>query len=522
MHFTANGCRSISRCVCLCTVVIVTLVIPAVLPITADASTGSCSKELKDAVYYRDFDTVVKLIKAGENPNCHGRRHGLLADAAENGDIEGMKVLLSHGAALNFYGNCYARELKEALGDQQKEAAEFLLEQGAFIEVDHCYDECILLRGAIYVESIPIIKKILSYGIDLKKCPRAIVDAGQRDFSIIRLLLEHGADPKSQDPDGDTVLTEIAWSSDIELVRLLLEGGADPNHADGTSDTALHVAAGNRTGEVGVAALLLEYGANPNSVRAGGLTPLFWAAEKDNVAIVQLLVENGADVNWLNDKKQTVLDYLESRRYSMDSASVQYLKKKGAKFGPYGKEVFTYKFTGSLPQITIGVGIPVNNQPSTDKSFNIDTTLGFRILAIKSERSIYPQYMWKRRGLRFIPEIGYQFKKDTIEGQVRHLRLFRSGLSWTAILNRSHRSPGFPWGIGTDHAFLVGNYSDESVKGIRNGIHFGIWDFLELDVSHVWLKQRDADDIQFIYIGLNMDLLFGVLSLMAMGVPAYQ
>jgi len=48
-------------------------------------------------------------------------------------------------------------------------------------------------------------------------------------LDVVKLLLEHGADPNVQDDEGETPLHHAAaWRDNVDIVRLLLEHGADP------------------------------------------------------------------------------------------------------------------------------------------------------------------------------------------------------------------------------------------------------------------------------------------------------
>ena len=88
----------------------------------------------------------------------------------------------------------------------------------------------------------------------------------------MKLLLEHGADPKIATANGDTALMVAAgigwvegvtfeWSEadNLEAVKMCLDLGIDPNIADADGRTALHGAA--HKGRNDVVQLLVEHGA---------------------------------------------------------------------------------------------------------------------------------------------------------------------------------------------------------------------------------------------------------------------
>ncbi|CAI4213228.1 unnamed protein product [Parascedosporium putredinis] len=92
-----------------------------------------------------------------------------------------------------------------------------------------------------------------------------------------------------------TPLSLAAESGHETLVRLLLDRGADINLGDVHERTALSWAAG--AGREAIVLLLLVRGADPDTVDERGRTPLSWAAEVGQEMIVQLLLSRKVDVN---------------------------------------------------------------------------------------------------------------------------------------------------------------------------------------------------------------------------------
>ena len=60
--------------------------------------------------------------------------------------------------------------------------------------------------------------------------------------SIMRLLIEHGADVNAQDETQSTPLHLASYSGIPDLVLLLIEHGADINGRDRSQRTPLHLA----------------------------------------------------------------------------------------------------------------------------------------------------------------------------------------------------------------------------------------------------------------------------------------
>ena len=98
--------------------------------------------------------------------------------------------------------------------------------------------------------------------------------------------------------DGYTLLHLAAYFGHVTTATLLLECGADVAAVsrDDAEGTPLHAAAAGR--QHALCWLLLAHGAPVDAQQTGGFTALHAAARYGDLAIVQLLVVNGADP-WL-------------------------------------------------------------------------------------------------------------------------------------------------------------------------------------------------------------------------------
>jgi len=97
------------------------------------------------------------------------------------------------------------------------------------------------------------------------------------------------------DGEGRTLLMEAVLEKRLDLVRILLEHGADPARSDREGSTALHFAGQAHLPEI--AQLLLDKGAPVDPLDHLGQTPLFRAlstfrGEAEGAAIWTLLLAN--------------------------------------------------------------------------------------------------------------------------------------------------------------------------------------------------------------------------------------
>ncbi|CAK9099615.1 unnamed protein product [Durusdinium trenchii] len=119
-----------------------------------------------------------------------------------------------------------------------------------------------------------------------------LVNACTEDASRVQELLSERADPNMADVQSRWPLTQAAFAGDSRVVSVLLEARADPN-LPSEGDRAIHFSAWQ--GDKTVTGLLLRSSADVEATDSNGCTPLCGAALKGHVAVVELLLANGAD-----------------------------------------------------------------------------------------------------------------------------------------------------------------------------------------------------------------------------------
>lgn len=227
--------------------------------------------------------------------------------AARENDIESARVLVKAGANVNAACGDGKDALALALFNGSYEVASFLIDSHAnvnqidaqrftplFWAVDRRNMETAPnFPWMITTDPLPLIKRLLDAGAD----PNSVIN------STPRARMREGS-PRIV---FATALMRAAFAGDIELVKLLLAHGANPHIISSDRETMLMAACG--TGFINgyhrqrtpaerleVVKLLIDLGEDVNAADSYGITPLMVAANLGDRAIVQYLVDKGADL----------------------------------------------------------------------------------------------------------------------------------------------------------------------------------------------------------------------------------
>ncbi len=248
-----------------------------------------------------------------------------LAFAVREGRAEVVRVLLKAGADVNEAmkpkrtgGRSPARgtsPLILAVENGHFELAAALLEAGANPNDQR--------SGFTALHTLTWVRKP-NRGDDESGDPAPIGSGSLTSLQLVKKLVEHGADVNARLERGQSgrgVLSRVgatpfllaSMTADVPLMRVLLEHGADPKIPNATHSTPLMAAAGlgclAPTEEAGTedeaveaVKLAIELGNDVNAVDDNGETAMHGAAYKNFPKVVRLLAEKGARVEVWNRK----------------------------------------------------------------------------------------------------------------------------------------------------------------------------------------------------------------------------
>ncbi len=233
-----------------------------------------------------------------------------LVFAARVNDLDSVRILLAAGADVNQVTNYGWSPLLVATQNRYYQLASYLLDHGA--------DPNIANKGAWSPLYIAIDNRNIEGG------DYPVRKADMDTLEYIKKLIDKGADVNWRVKDstwyrtvftsqwvhetGATAFWRASQSSDLAVMKLLLEHGADPNIATTINVTPLQVAAGigwvegvtyewSKEANIEAVKLLLSLGNDPNAVAETGRTALHGAGHKGRTEVIQILVDAGAKLD---------------------------------------------------------------------------------------------------------------------------------------------------------------------------------------------------------------------------------
>ncbi len=199
-----------------------------------------------------------------------------LHEAAADGDIEQVKLLISKGADVNAEDEEKKTPLHYATETGKMEVVQLLVEAGAEVNAGK------------------------------NDWPPLSIAVDKDNVAVAEYLIAHGADVNA--PVGWTPLQDAAGYGSVEMVELLIDKGAEINSGPWT---ALHCAA--KFGNKNVAAYLITRGADINAKDNEGHTPLYTAVHHD-YKVAELLIDKGADGDIKTESGQSPFQLAQERK----------------------------------------------------------------------------------------------------------------------------------------------------------------------------------------------------------------
>ena len=261
--------------------------------------------------------------------------------AAREGALETTRVLVSAGANVNDSAPKGSNALLIAINNHHYELAAVLIDNGADLSATDARGYT-ALHAAVQAETsrryfgpalpstgemgrVAFITFLISKGVDLdaRLAPGKAREATTLD-TIADRLIDH-----SVSLGGATPFLLAARVTDVEVMRLLVDHGADPLIATVEETTPLAVAAGIGYNEgvrqapdeqvLEAVKLAIDFGNDPNLANKHGQTPLHGAVYRGLEPAIQLLVDEGASMDAVDGVGRTPLKLAEEGYFLLAS-----------------------------------------------------------------------------------------------------------------------------------------------------------------------------------------------------------
>jgi ankyrin repeat protein len=300
---------------------------------------------LLHALEYGHLELAQILIANGADVNVVNRNQtSPLEFAAELGNINLMKQIIDRGASINSQNsNKLLRNVVFGWGKtqlQKQQVIEFLISKGASINSKNSDEllEAVMQQGdkTTPQQKQQAIEFLITKGASLKNS--SVLNAaifhndGKGDLSVINYLIDRGANVNSSDRlDGSTPIMAIVRELVNSLrpygnkknspeqyqniIDRMLAKGADINAQDNYGNTSVYEAIVGNRNNLSVIEFLLKRGAKVNTADKYQRTPLMTAvtipydkSPEDRIKLINLLIENGADVKARDKDGKTAFD----------------------------------------------------------------------------------------------------------------------------------------------------------------------------------------------------------------------
>jgi ankyrin repeat protein len=171
------------------------------------------------------------------------------------------ELIVKHPQHVNTIGGFYLTPAVAALAGRHFQVAQVLRGNGSSMDTRGIYERT-PLQSAVYYEDVEMVQVLLDYGVDvdaqdidgytpLNYASNFASQGRFNDPRVVRMLLDHGADPNGAVEDGEsTPLHQASQYGRVEIAQWFVEHGASREVKDRWGRTPLEVASGEQRDEI--------------------------------------------------------------------------------------------------------------------------------------------------------------------------------------------------------------------------------------------------------------------------------
>ena len=239
-------------------------------------------------------------------------------------EVRCARTLIAAGADVGAFDKERSTPLHHAAMSPRPDLARVLIEAGAKVNVQNSGSLTPLHNAALF-GSPETVEYLLEQGAEpegkavLVGVPPLVMAVTRGESRSVAALLNHRADVNALGSDGETALARAAVLGATDVARILIEHGARVNvRFAKVNHLPLHAAAAH--GFLPLIQLLLENGADVEARDASGFTPLLDAAEQGRTQAIRLLFNAGAKIDTTNTVGRSAL-WLAAARGHVESVA---------------------------------------------------------------------------------------------------------------------------------------------------------------------------------------------------------
>ena len=258
---------------------------------------------------------IVKAVKEKRRQEEKAQKNNELLDAVRRGDKQTVQRLISEGVDINdiWCGDYGGYPLQIAVENRDKEMALFLIEKGANVNYGKRPLIIAVQNGDKEMISL-LIDKGAKVNLDFHgKLPLEFAENDE----LIALLRSHGAITQKEQDAFNTDFVVAVGCHDVEKTKSLI---SQVSNIDAIDNGLIVEMVGERLD-----------GAGGEQVRKSEATPLIYSVWNDDIEMVKLLVENGANTEIRDSHDKTALMYAAMHFGAEHNVEIlEFLISKGA------------------------------------------------------------------------------------------------------------------------------------------------------------------------------------------------
>jgi ankyrin repeat protein len=255
-------------------------------------------------------DIVQRLLTAGADPLAFDNHYGnALQAAAFHGHRDVVRILVEAGVNVNLGGGVRGSALVSAAASGNVEMVDVLISLGVPAEDTQDMRDALVI--ATRKQHEPLIRHLILLGAAVDGIGKLrstsslwsplALSSNKGNLALVQTFLSLGANANAPAGHHGTVLIAATNSDHCnhKILEYLISVGAKVNEIVSPYESLPFsaITAATRRSDIMAVTLLLDHGADPNVYQRCWGTPLMDAVEQRNEALIDLLLERGADVN---------------------------------------------------------------------------------------------------------------------------------------------------------------------------------------------------------------------------------